>query len=180
MRVARVEGIGPVGIDQLRDWLSSSHLSDQVSVRPVLDPAGVAPVDGYEVRGELREAVQLTHPVEVFPWGTLRSRRADVDHTVPYRPMTEGGPPGQTRLDNLGPLGRGHHNAKTYGGFTCVQPLPGMFLWKTPTGHWYQVDNQGTRPLGQQTPPILSQRDEPPPASSRMDLHFASFINAAA
>jgi hypothetical protein len=30
-----------------------------------------------------------------------------------------------------------------------------MYLWRTPTGHWYQVDNQGTHPLGRQTPAIL-------------------------
>ena len=122
--------------------------------------------------------MQLTHPFEIFPWGTLLSRKADKDHTIPYVPMDEGGPPGQTRLDNLGPLGRGHHNAKTEGAFTCHQPLPGMFLWRTPTGHWYQVDSQGTHPLGRETPAILRQQERPP-GSSRMELHFTDIINAA-
>jgi hypothetical protein len=174
-QVARVEGIGPIGVEQLRRWLHT----DRVTVRPVLDPLGVPAVDAYEVRGDLREAVQLLHPYEMFPWGTLVSRSADTDHTVPYVPIDEGGPPGQSRIGNLGPLGRGHHNAKTYGGFTCHQPLPGMFLWRTPTGHWYQVDNHGTHPLGRDRPAILRQREQPP-GVSRMEQHFANVLQAAA
>jgi hypothetical protein len=176
-QVARVERIGPISVEQLREWLGI----DQVVVRPVLDPTGVPALDSYEVRGDLREAVQLLHPHEIFPWGTLDSRAADKDHTFAYVPLDEGGPPGQTGIDNIGPLGRRHHRGKTTGAFTCHQPLPGMFLWRTPTGHWYQVDSQGTHPLGRQTPPILQQQE---PASkqhswSRMDLHFARALNAA-
>src|SRR3712207_8688234 len=53
----------------------------------------------------------------VFPWGTLAARDADADHTIPWVPPSRGGPPGQTNLANLGPLARGHHNAKTLGGW---------------------------------------------------------------
>jgi hypothetical protein len=173
--VAGVEGIGPIGIAQLREWLGT----DQVVVRPVLDPLAVPAVDSYEVRGNLREAVQLLHPHEMFPWGTLDSRAADKDHTAPYVPVGEGGPPGQTRIGNIGPLGRGHHNAKTYGGFSCHQPLPGMFLWRTPTGRWYQVDNHGTHPLGREVPAILRQPQPSKQRSSPMELHFVDIIAAA-
>ena len=155
-------------------WLAT----DRVVVRPVLDPLGQPPLDSYEVRGDLREAVQLVHPFEIFPWGTLLSRRADTDHTIAYVPVDEGGPPGQTRLNNLGPLSRRHHNAKTHGAFTCHQPLPGMFLWRTPTGHWYQVDHHGTQHLGRNTPTILQQQAEPP-GPSRMELHFTELLDAA-
>jgi hypothetical protein len=67
-------------------------------------------------------------------------------------------------LDNLGPLARGHHRAKTFGGFTCHQPLPGLYLWRTPTGHWYQVDNTGTTALGPATPDLVHQMEQPPAA----------------
>jgi hypothetical protein len=40
--VARLEDVGPVLLDQVRRWLSNSR----VTVRPVLDVAGMAPVDG--------------------------------------------------------------------------------------------------------------------------------------
>ena len=152
--MVRAEGVGPIGVGQLREWLAT----DRVTVRPVLDPAGQPPVDGYEVRGDLREALQLLHPVETFPFGTRSPRKADVDHVISYVDPDEGGPPGQTGLHNLGPLSRRHHRAKTFGGFTLHEPLPGMYLWRTPTGHWYQVDSQGTHALGRTTPAILEQK----------------------
>jgi hypothetical protein len=54
-----------------------------------------------------------------------------------------------------------------------------MFLWRTPTGHWYQVDNHGTHPLGRDRPAILRQREQPPPASPT-EQHFTRLLDAAA
>ena len=53
-------------------------------------------------------------------------------------------------------LSRPAHRAKTLGGFTLHQPLPGLFIWRTPTGHWYQVDHTGTTPLGRDLPTIIA------------------------
>jgi hypothetical protein len=156
-QVGRAEELGAVGVGELREWLGT----DRVVVRPVLDPMGLAPVDEHAIPARHREAMQLMCPVEIYPWGTRASRRADGDHTKPYVPVDRGGPPGQTRLDNLGPLGRRHHRAKTVGGFTLHQPLPGMFLWRIPSGHWYQVDNEGTHALGRETPAIIEQLQAP-------------------
>ena len=86
----------------------------------------------------------------MFPRGTLPARDADADHTVPWVSRARGGPPGQTRLANLGPLARGHHNAKTLGGWQLHQPEPGTYYWRTPTGHWSCVDASGTAYLGTQ------------------------------
>ena len=143
---------GPIGVEQLKAWLAN----DRVTVTPVLDPTGVEPVDGYEIPLHLRHAVHLLAPYEVFPHGTLPSRQAtDIDHAVPYLPMDEGGPPGQTGTHNLGPLGRRHHLAKTFDGFTVHQLAPNLHLWRTPTGHWSQVDHRGTTYLGRQRPAVL-------------------------
>ncbi len=184
--VVRAEDHGPLSVRQLREWLSTTWGTDHVEVRPVLDPGGITPLDGYEVPSRLREALQLASPFEVFPYGTLASRHADLDHTVPYaglraRPPDDHPPPGQTRLENLGPLGRGHHRAKTMGGFTLHQPLPGMYLWRTPTGHWFHVDNQGTRPLGRRTPAVLEQLRgrASTVTASRLDTAFAELVLAA-
>ncbi len=156
-QVARVEGVGPVTLGELRSWLAN----DRITVQPVLDPSEVAPVDAYEVPHRLREALALREPFEVFPWGTQSTRTADADHTDPYVPAARGGPPGQTGLHNLGPLSRSHHRAKTHptrhGAFSCYQPLPGLYLWQAPSGHWFQVDGNGTRRLGRETPAILCQ-----------------------
>ena len=63
-------------------------------------------------------------------------------------PMDPGGPPGQTRLGNLGPMARPNHRAVTHGGGHKHQPEPGHFVHRSPTGHVYLVTNQGTLALG--------------------------------
>lgn len=145
--VARVEhpaDSGPIGIDQLKEWLAH----DRVVVKPVVDPTGIQPVDAGEIPVHLREAVHLLAPYETFPYGTLPSKIADLDHPIPYRPVDKGGPPGQTGIHNLGPLGRRHHLVKTFDGFSVHQLAVGLYLWRTPTGHWFQVDHRGTAYLG--------------------------------
>lgn len=153
---------------------TSSSVRDAVTVKPVIDPAGQTPVDAYETPASMREAMEVRHPYEVFPWGTLPSRAADLDHTAPYRDPGDGGPPAQTRPDNLGPLSRSHHNAKTHHGFALYQPTPGVYLWRTPTGHWYQVDTDGSRALGRAVP--LPQRGPVDQVRSPLEARFADLM----
>jgi hypothetical protein len=138
--VARVEGAGPITADQARKWLGHC----EVTVKPVLDLAGQAPVDAHEVPDKMREAVLLRSPVDVFPWATGVSRSRDLDHTIPYLPPDQGGPPGQTRTDNLAPMGRRSHRVKTWGRWKVWQVDDGVFLWRAPHGHSYLVDHTGT------------------------------------
>jgi len=50
-------------------------------------------------------------------------------------------------VDNLGPLCRYHHNAKTHGGWTwTVQPSSGEVTWTSPTGHSYPNPDGPTDP----------------------------------
>jgi hypothetical protein len=114
-------------------------------VKPVLDLARQAPVDGYEIPDAMREQVHLRTPAEVFPYSGATGRRVDLDHTIPYQPVDDSGPPGQTSPGNLGPLGRRAHRAKTHGGWQVQQPFPGIYLWRSPTGRHYLVDHTGTR-----------------------------------
>ena len=62
--VARVEGIGPVALDRIREWAGKTHLS----VRPVIDLADQIVADAYEIPHRLREQVLARDPVCVFPW----------------------------------------------------------------------------------------------------------------
>jgi hypothetical protein len=140
--VARLEGIGPVITDQVRRWLGHCR----VTVKPVIDLPNQIPVDAYEIPDRLREAVHLRSPVDVFPFATNTTRKRDIDHTEPYRDPDGGGPPGQTRLDNLGPLTRFHHRIRTHGRWQVVQPVNGIFIWRSPHGRTYIVDHTGTRP----------------------------------
>ncbi len=139
--VARFEGLGPITIDQARNWLGHCH----VTVKPVIDLADQIPVDAYEIPERLREAVHLRGPVDVFPYAANSSRRGDIDHTIPYVDPVDNGPPGQTRLDALGPMTRFHHRIKTHSRWQVKQPFNGVFCWRSPHGSTYLVDSSGTR-----------------------------------
>lgn len=139
-----------------------------MQVRPVLDPAHLAPVDGYETSARIGEAMRLRHPTEVFPYDSASGATADLDHTVPDLTPARGGPPGQTGLD-LGPLSRPAHRAVTAGCWRRRQPEPGRYLFRSPTGHVFLVTNQGTQALGRQGSPSRSGAPLPArlPRSSR-------------
>jgi hypothetical protein len=141
--VARVEDLGPMVLDQLKSWLAGA--GHRIKLRPVLDARTVAPVDRYEFTKPMQEVVTARVPYEVFPFGTLPSRKCDLDHPAPYSAK---GPPTQTGLHNVGPLSRKHHRIKTFGRWVLLHPEPDVYWWRTPTGHWLCVDPRGTRHHG--------------------------------
>jgi hypothetical protein len=144
--VVRPEDGGPLTLDELMEFLGRTGC--QVRIQPVLDPTNVAPIDGYEIPQRLRAAVRVRQIADVFPFGTCLSPTMDLDHTERYVPMDYGGPPGQTRLGNLGPMARPGHRAETHGGWKKRQPEPGYFVHHSPNGYIYLVTNQGTLALG--------------------------------
>jgi Domain of unknown function (DUF222) len=144
--VARVEDVGPVLLSRLR-LLLGDHCS--INLKPVIDlPAGHTPIDAYEIPASLREQLQLRYPADVFPYAAAVSRSIDIDHTIPYLHPDRGGPPGQTRLGNLGPHIRRNHRQKTHGRWQVRQPEPGTWLWRSPHAKIYLVNTTGTHPLG--------------------------------
>src|SRR5829696_1911862 len=144
--IVRPEDGDLITLDQLVEFLGRSRC--QVRIQPVLNPTAVAPVDGYEIPAQLRAAVRALQVADVFPFGTCLSQDMDLDHTERYLPMDYGGPPGQTRLGNLGPMARPGHRAVTHGGWQKHQPEPGHFVHRSPIGYVYLVTNQGTLALG--------------------------------
>ena len=124
----------------VRDWLAHAN----VTVRPVIDLNQIAPVDAYEVPTRIAEAVRLRSPVDCFPYATSTRRGLDLDHTQPYRQPDDGGPPGQTRQDNLASLTRTHHRVKTHGHWQVRQVYDGVLVWRSPHGAHYLVDHTGT------------------------------------
>jgi hypothetical protein len=143
--VARVEELGPVLVQEVRDWLTHPTAPDQIQhqlrIRPVLDVDAVVPVSRYEWPEPMSELATCRTPYEAFPFGTLRSRSADDDHVLPY---VKDGPPGQTSLENNAKLSRFHHRLKTNGNWVLRHPDPGIYWWRTPHGHWFLVDTEGT------------------------------------
>ncbi|HEY5821270.1 MAG TPA: HNH endonuclease, partial [Propionibacteriaceae bacterium] len=141
--IARLETVGPVLLTRLRELLAGTHLT----IKPVIDP-DITPVDSYEIPHRVREQVVLNHPYEIYPYGGAESRHVDLDHTQPYRTKDDGGPPGQTRPDNLGPMSRNPHRLETHSPWNLRQPSPGVFLWRTTHGYINLVTNRGTLTLG--------------------------------
>jgi hypothetical protein len=104
--IARVEDVGPILLSRLRLLLGELCT---INLKPVIDlPAGHTPIDAYEIPASLREQLLLRNPADVFPYAAAVSRSIDIDHTIPYLHPDKGGPPGQTRLGNLGPHVRRH------------------------------------------------------------------------
>ncbi|MEP6666542.1 MAG: hypothetical protein ABJA81_08860, partial [Nocardioidaceae bacterium] len=68
-------------------------------------------------------------------------------HTIGYVSPDDGGPPGQTALENLGPMIRFHHRIKTHGRWQVAQPFNGVFVWRSPNGRYFLVDHTGTQEL---------------------------------
>lgn len=138
--VARLEGRGPVLVDQLRQLTGGGpvHLSPVVRVN-----GAEQVVDGYEIPAPLRAAVLARDRFEVFPYSSRGARQTDLDHTEPYR----AGAKAQTRASNLGPLSRRAHRAKTHGGWDLWQPAPGVFWWRSSRDQVLRVGPNGTMNL---------------------------------
>ena len=66
--------------------------------------------------------------------------------TTPYD-HSRGCPPGQTRIDNLAPLTRKPHRAKTARRWRVFQDENGWLEWTSPAGYRYAVGPLGTLPL---------------------------------
>ncbi len=142
--VGRVDDIGPLVLDQVRQWLQHSN----VVVKPVIDLPGMQPVDHYETPPAISEAIRLIRQADSFPHGSCLSAQQDNEHTVPFMPVDQGGPPGQTDPRRMSRMTRIHHRIKTHAGWTVKQLRPGSWLYRSPHRYYFVVDHQGTTPLG--------------------------------
>ena len=140
--LARVEGLGPRLLDQVRDLLRRHA---HVTLTPVIDLHTGRSVNGYEHPTDVKKRTELRTTGDVFPHATglftANGRAPDHDHTVPY---DRNGPPGQTGDHNDTPLSRHHHRAKTHLGYTVLQLGPDKWVWGTPHGLHRLVTGSGT------------------------------------
>ena len=138
--VARVEGLGPVAVDRLRELVGHAD----ITVTPVKDLTDRVRLSCYEHPMDLKERVQLITGGDRFPYAGGEGAGADFDHPTPFRSHA---PPGQTGTHNSAPLGRRHHRLKTHAGYISRQCGDGRYVWRTPHGRYFLVDHRGTRPL---------------------------------
>ena len=123
--VGRAEKLGPATLAQIRDWVGHSR----VTIQPVLHTDRTDPVDAHDPPAWMRDQVILRDARCVFPHCQRDARACDLDHTIPY---DDTGPPGQTRPDNLAPLCRRHHRAKTTGRWRYHRQPDGTYQWTGP------------------------------------------------
>ncbi|WP_210439744.1 HNH endonuclease signature motif containing protein [Nocardioides xinjiangensis] len=145
--VARCDRLGPMLLGRLRSWLLTAG---QVTVTPVLDldphTTAIPAVDRHDPPARMAEAVRLRDDTCVYPHCGRPSQRCDLDHITAYVPLHDGGPPGQTRPDNLAPLCRRHHRAKTFADFTYHRRPDGSYHWTLPSGRTVTTDPPHRRP----------------------------------
>lgn len=164
--VARVEGVGPLLADH------EIFAGCSVTVTPVVDLNDRVSVNCYEHPTWLRERRLVITPADCFPYAAGVPGLAgpvDLDHPTPYDP---GGPPGQTGLHNSGPLGRRHHRWKTHAGYRSRQSGTTRWVWCTPYGRYYLVDQTGTHRLEPEEGRLMMT------AAAGVDVYFADLTYA--
>ena len=82
--------------------------------------------------GELTEQTTTTGVARVEDWGPILTDQ--LPRFLAHSKV----------IENLGPLSRKAHRAKTHGRWKLEQPTPGTFHWTSPHGYQYQVTPTGT------------------------------------
>jgi hypothetical protein len=141
--VARSPRLGPVLMGRLQSWLMTAG---RVTIKPVVDVTAVGAVDRHDPPARMAEAVRLRDTTCVYPRCGRPSESCDLDHIDAYVPPETGGPPGQTSPDNLAPLCRRHHRAKTFGAFSYRRLVDGSYEWTLPSGREVTTDPVTPRP----------------------------------
>jgi len=134
--VAHLDSL-PLMLEQVKTWCRDG----KVTVKPVVDLNERLSTEAYEIPDRIRQQVLLINPTCVFPFCGRKSRGLDLDHVIPW-------PLGPTATDNLAPLCRSHHRAKTFGGWTYSVTTPGTYRWRSPHGYTYLTDSSGTTDTG--------------------------------
>ncbi|SFB77732.1 HNH endonuclease [Nocardioides terrae] len=129
--------LGLVTVEQVQEWCGTTGAT--VTVKPVLDLAETLTSTGYQPSTRLRDQVVAAHVGCAFPHCHRPADNLDLDHIVEH---AQGGP---TTSDNLAPLCRRHHRAKTFGHWTYLRLGPAEYLWTSPHGYQWVKDTDGTR-----------------------------------
>ena len=132
-----LDGYGPICAEQTRR-IAYAHAA---TWRFLLTSSDGAPVEAsartYTPTAAVKRLTKLKNTTCVFPHCTQPSGRCDIDHNQPF---DKGGP---TTVENLAPICRRHHLAKTFGDWDLKRDGDVIYWTSALTGRRYI--KQGTR-----------------------------------
>jgi hypothetical protein len=142
---AELTGYGPIPAAVARVLAAGA---DTTWRRILTDPTTGAATDvsrtGYRPGVVLGDLIRTRDATCTFPGCHVPAARCDLDHLEPFDPDHPAA--GQTRADNLHPVCRAHHNAKTHGRWRTDRAPGGAITWTAPSGHQYTVPTTPTDP----------------------------------
>ncbi|GAA3214412.1 HNH endonuclease signature motif containing protein [Microbacterium terregens] len=151
---AVTEGIGPIPLERARELAGGAEGWMRILTHPETGMVLSVGRDLYRPPPGLRRLVRWRADRCMAPGCGIPASRCEIDHRVAW----EHG--GETRLDNLNPLCKGHHTLKHHGGWT-VQDVAGSFgavEWISPTGRRYVVEPERRVPVFR-----VQREGDPPP-----------------
>lgn len=155
---ATVEGVGPIPIGRARELCGGDASWMRVLTHPETGMVLSVGRTRYAPPASLRRLVKWRADRCMGPGCGMPASRCEIDHTIAW----EHG--GDTRLQNLAPLCRGHHKVKHHGGWRLRQ-IPdsgGAVEWTSPAGRRYVVAPERRVPVF-----TISREDDGTPAVDR-------------
>lgn len=138
---AVVEGVGPIPLGRARELCGGAEGWMRVLTHPETSMVLSVGRNLYRPPASMRRLVRWRAERCMAPGCGMPASRCEIDHTVAW----ESG--GETRIDNLSPVCRGHHKVKHHGGWRVrqVRDGGGALEWISPAGRRYVVPPE--RPL---------------------------------
>ena len=140
---ATVEGVGPIPIAKARELCGGDAGWMRVLTHPGTGMVLSVGRTQYSPPASLKRLAKWRADRCMGPGCGMPASRCEVDHTIAW----EYG--GDTALENLAPLCKGHHKVKHHGGWSLRQ-LPGSggaVEWTSPTGRRYVVEPERRVPV---------------------------------
>ena len=132
---ATVEGVGPIPIGRARELCGGDAMWMRVLTHPETGAVLSVGRSQYSPPASLRRLAKWRADRCMGPGCGMPASRCEIDHTIAW----EHG--GDTALENLAPLCKGHHKVKHHGGWHLKQ-IPdsgGAVEWTSPAGRRYVV-----------------------------------------
>lgn len=151
-----VEGIGPIPVSRARELCGGDSSWMRVLTHPETGMVLSVGRDLYRAPAPLRKLTKWRADRCMAPGCAMPASRCEIDHQLAWEHD------GQTSLQNVAPLCKGHHTVKHHGGWDVRQVADsgGAIEWTSPTGRRYLVQPERRVPVFRESAP---RGAEPPP-----------------